>query len=171
VVATDSTFKTLKDLKGKRFALGCCHSTTGNLVPRFMLQEQGVALEDLATVTNLKNHDTVARAVIRGEYDAGAVKDVIARHYAGHGLRILAQSQDIPSVPLVARKGTSPELISAVVKSLLALDRKNPGHRSIMDKIEEEFRFGFVRVAPHDYRDLARLFTSVPLGCSTGCHQ
>lgn len=171
IVPANSTLRSLQDLRGKKVAFGSRHSTSGNLIPRFMLVKSGVKLEELSSVTNLRNHSAVVMAVLKGEYDAGAVKSTVAERYKNHGMRIIASSDDIPSIPLIVRKDAPKELVKAITDALVKLDRRNPEHRKIMENWDHEYKYGFVPATAADYRDIARLFKAIPLGCGTGCHK
>lgn len=170
IVREDSPIRTLRDLKGRSFAFGSLHSTSGNLIPRHFLFEKGITLFDLKSYVNLDSHDAVAKAVLKGKVEAGAVKDVTAYRYREHGLRFLAVSAPIPSVPIVVRKDTSPELVRAVEKALLAIDPKNPKQAERLKGWDPEFRHGFVRAREEDYRSIIKLMESVPEGCGVRCH-
>lgn len=128
VVRADSPLKNIRDLRGKTMAFGSPHSTSSNLIPRYLLWDNGVGLRDLKSFTNLQHHDAVAKAILKGQYDAGAVKDVVAEKYKSHGLRILVWSAPIPAVPLVVRMDTPPDVVKALTTALLKLDRTNPEH-------------------------------------------
>lgn len=171
VVPVNSPIRTLSDLKGKKVAFGSRHSTTGNLIPRYMLRKNGIPLEELGSLANLRNHSSVARAVLKGEFDAGAVRDAVADNFLKHGLRIIAASEELPSIPLVVRKNAPREQVKAISDALVKLDRNNPEHRKLMKKWGSEFKNGFVPATAADYRELARLFKSIPYGCGTGCHK
>ena len=106
-----------------------------------------------------------------GEYEAGAIKDVVAKQYMKHGLRIIASSAELPSVPIVARRDTPKDVIRAVTDALVKLDRRNPAHRKIMENWDEEYKYGFVPAKREDYREIIRMYKSIPLGCGTGCHR
>jgi phosphonate transport system substrate-binding protein len=95
IVREDSPILTLQDLKGKTFAFGDPHSTSGNLIPRYLLFKNGITLFDLKEFVTLGSHDAVAKAVLKGKFAAGAVKDVIAYRYREHGLRFLAESHSL----------------------------------------------------------------------------
>ncbi len=171
IVPNHSPLKSLKDLKDKTLVFGSPHSTSGNLIPRYMLWNSGIKLQDLALFTNLKHHDAVAKAVLKGQYDAGAVKDVIAKKYMNYGLRVLAYSDPLPSVPFVVRKEASPEFIKAVKQALLKLDRNNPEHKKIMATWDDEFKYGFAEANSDDYRMIFGMIRNIPTGCGIGCHR
>lgn len=170
VVPRDSPILRIQDLKKKRFAFGSPHSLTGNLMPRYMLQLAGVNVSELEYQADMKNHDAVTKAILKGQYDAGAVKDLFAAKYQQYGLRVLAYSSPIPSVPLVMRPDTSPQLRHAVTSALLKLDATNPAHRQIMSQWDEEFRHGFAKAFARDYREQIWMFQTIPLGCGMRCH-
>ena len=171
LVRSDSPLKEIKDLRGKSMAFGSPHSTSGNLIPRYLLWDNGVNLRDLKSYTNLQHHDAVAKAILKGQFDVGAVKDVVAEKYKSHGLRILAWSAPIPSVPLVVRKDTPPEIVTALTTALLRLDRNNPAHQKMMQTWDDEFRHGFAPASRDDYQGIFRMIKEIPHGCGVGCHR
>lgn len=171
IVKSDSPIKELKELKGKNFAFGPLLSTSGNLIPRYLLWDNGIPLQSLKSFHNLKHHDDVAKAILKGQYQAGAVKDVVAEKYKSNGLRILAWSDPIPSVPLVVRKDTPPEVIQAITSALLKLDRNNPAHKAIMKSWDDEFCYGFAPAKSEDYSRIFTMIRNIPRGCGIGCHK
>lgn len=170
IVREDSPIRSLLDLKGKSFAFGNLHSTSGNLIPRHFLFQSGITLFDLKSYTNLDSHDAVAKAVLKGKFDAGAVKDVTAYRYQEHGLRLLAVSPPIPSVPIVVRNDAPEELVQSVENALLAIDPADPRMRKRMQDWDPEFRNGFLRANEEDYRPIFQLLESIPGGCGIRCH-
>lgn len=171
IVRADSPLKDIKELRGKSVAFGSPHSTSGNLIPRYLLWDNGIGLRDLKSFENLQHHDAVAKAILKGQYDAGAVKDVVAEKYRPHGLRILAWSAPIPAVPLVVRTDTPPGVVTAITGALLKLDRNNPAHKAIMKTWDDEFCYGFAPAAIADYSGIFRMIRDIPLGCGVGCHK
>jgi phosphonate transport system substrate-binding protein len=113
----------------------------------------------------------VAKAILKGQYDAGAVKDVVAEKYRSHGLRILAWSTPIPAVPLVVRTDTPPGVVTALTGALLKLDRSNPKHKAIMKTWDDEFCYGFAPADIADYSEIFRKIREIPHGCGVGCHK
>lgn len=170
IVREDSPLKRLEDLRNHTFAFSNPHSTSGNLIPRYLLYNQGITLFDLKSFVNLESHDAVAKDVLKGKVDAGAVKDVVAERYRPHGLRFLAESEPIPAVPLVVRKNAPPELVAAVKKALLAIDKDDPAMRERLKGWDPEFSNGFVVASEADYQPIYRMIESIPLGCGQRCH-
>lgn len=171
IVRVDSPLKNIKELRGKSMAFGSPHSTSGNLIPRYLLWDNGVGLRDLKSFSNLQHHDAVAKAILKGQFDAGAVKDVVAEKYKSHGLRILAWSAPIPAVPLVVRKDAPPDVVRSLTAALLKLDRNNPAHQKMMQTWDDEFRYGFAPASKDDYQGIFRMIKDIPLGCGIGCHK
>ena len=170
IVRSDSPIQQLTDLKGKSFAFGDIHSTSGNLIPRDFLFRNGVSLFDLQRFENLDSHDAVAKAVLKGKVDAGAVKDVVAQRYSAHGLRILSFSEPIPGVPIVAHPDAPPELVNALRKALLSIDPKDPVQSRAMADWDPEFRNGFVAAQAEDYQAIFTLLDQIADGCGKRCH-
>ncbi|HCE67181.1 MAG: phosphonate ABC transporter substrate-binding protein [Geobacteraceae bacterium GWC2_55_20] len=171
IVRNDSPLKDIRELRGSTVAFGSPHSTSGNLIPRYLLWDNGIGLRDLKSFTNLQHHDAVAKAILKGQFDAGAVKDVVAEKYKTHGLRILAWSAPIPAVPLVVRKDAPPDVVKALTTALLKLDRKNPAHQKMMQTWDDEFRYGFAPATKEDYQGIFRMIRDIPHGCGIGCHK
>ncbi|MCP4042641.1 MAG: phosphate/phosphite/phosphonate ABC transporter substrate-binding protein, partial [Gammaproteobacteria bacterium] len=103
VVRRDSTLKSLSDLGEKRFAFGDPDSTMGYLVPRYMLLKAGIDGDELGGSEHLKNHKSVAMAVLAGMFDAGAIKESVYRRFEEQGLRVLAWTPPIATHLFVAR--------------------------------------------------------------------
>lgn len=171
IVPDHSPIRSLADLKGKRVAFGYHHSTTGNLVPRSLLLEHKIKIGDLKGVENLRHHSDVARAVLKGEFAAGFVKESTAVRFRDKGLRVVGYSEELPAIPLVARKDVPREMVAAVAAALVKLDRRNPQHQKIMDQWDAEYRNGFVPATAADYKGVSTMFRKRAYGCSTACHK
>lgn len=113
----------------------------------------------------------MARAVLKGEYDAGFIKESTALRFRSQGLRVVASSCELPSIPLIARPGASKQLVESIRKALVRLDRQNPQHRRILDQWDNEYRNGFVSASAADYRGLESMFRKRSYGCSARCHR
>lgn len=170
VTRSDSGIHSIADLKGKRFAFGNLHSTSGNLLPRLLLYEHGVTLFNLGHYENLISHTAVARAVLKGKVDAGAVKDVVAYRYQPHGLEQIAKSEPVPSVPIVARPDADPAMIKALRETLLGIDPSDPAMIARMKNWDPEFRNGFAPATAGDYAPIFQMMEGVPGGCGIKCH-
>jgi len=170
LVRKDSPVKTLADLKGRTFAFGAPFSTTGSLIPGFMLVEAGVPPADLKSTRNFRNHEEVARAVLKGVYDAGAVKDVVAWKFEERGLRVVAMSEELPTAPVAASPSISPDLEKAVTEALLSLGRQGGDEIPGPGPLGPEILHGFERARGADYDFLYKKIVSIPTGCGIRCH-
>ena len=170
VVRNDSDIKSLEDLRGRTFAFGSPHSTSGHLVPRYYLQQNKIGMEDLKSVVHLEKHDNVAKAVLKGVVDAGALKDVMAYRYRDHGLRFLAVTGPIPTVPIAVNPGTPDRITMALKRGLLRLDPDDPEDRQVMQGWDPEFRYGFIEAAPKDFEPISRMIGSLQGTCMRDCH-
>lgn len=120
IVHQNSSITSLAELSGKSFAFASKQSFS-SWMGIWMLKQAGVSLTDLSRYENLSYHDLVAEKVLRGDFDAGMVKAVVAKSYSESGIRILARSPAIPSVPLVAGAHVDTSRIRIVQQSLLRL--------------------------------------------------
>jgi phosphate/phosphite/phosphonate ABC transporter binding protein len=159
ITKQSSSINSIEDLKGSSFAFVDVHSTSGHLIPRGMLIEGGVGLEDLSFYDFLGHHDSVVRAVLKGEFDAGGVIDAIAEKYMDQGLKIIKNSQDIPGFNFCA--GSMEEDQKAAIKiALLELNEENPDTSSVLARIDKYFT-GLSEVKDTDYDAIRTLMSKL----------
>lgn len=153
---TGGSIATLKDLRGKRFAFASRHSTSGYLHPLCFLGKNGVERADFVKAENLRTHEAVVRAVLRGNYDAGAVSASTFMRFAGEGLKTLARTPSHPGFVFAARAPGIPR-VERFRQFLLGMDYSSSELRSKAEGWSPLLRNGFVSVADSDYskvRDL-----------------
>jgi len=155
IVRSDSPIKTLVELSGKRFAFVDRESTMGYVLPRFMLQEAGVRVNQLAQSDFLKSHTNVALGVLNGFYEAGAVKDETYDSYQERGLKVLAKSPPIQEHILVASPQLPEPQIAALGRALHTLKSKE-----VLTAIQSNLT-GFVPVKDADYDSLRQVMQSI----------
>lgn len=155
--ADNKQINSISDLRGKSVAFASRMSTSGYIAPLYELYSKGITLETLSRYVNLKYHDAVAREVLRGGIEAGAVIDSVASRFQDKGLKVIHISAPIPGLPIVARADASPVMIAAVKKALLVLKYDNPEHRRIMDQWDEEFKYGFAEASVSDYESIGKM--------------
>jgi phosphonate transport system substrate-binding protein len=160
----------LSGLKGKTVAFASSKSTSGNLLPRYLLAGAGIHLNDLKGYENFDFHDSVVKAVLKGQYAAGAVRDSVARKYMMLGIEVIAESEEIPMGPLVVGPGVPPSVTEAVKKALLELDPSDPGGQKVLKRLDEDFRNGFTEASDGDYEGVRSQINAVPKTCGLGCH-
>ena len=166
----ESAITSLSGLKGKRVAFASSKSTSGNLVPRYLLANAGIHLGDLEGYTNFDYHDSVVKAVLKGQYDAGAVRDSIVRKYSKLGIEAIASSDPIPTGPLVVGPGTPFAIIENIKKALVGLDPQNSNAQKVLKRLDDDFKNGFTEASDGDYADIREKINAVPQTCGMGCH-
>ena len=150
--SSSSSVRSLKDLKGKRFAFGYRNSTMSHIVPFSMLLDEGVSLSDLQQYKFLSDQHNVALGVLMGDYDAGAANESIFQSYKSRGLKELARTPEVSEHLFIARSTLSAPTINALRKALFAV--KDAGNaQSILSPIKE----GMTALAPVDDRDYDNL--------------
>lgn len=166
----DNPIKNISELKGKSFAFASSKSTSGNLMPRYLLANSGIHLSDLSTYTNFDFHDSVVKAVMKGQYDAGAVRDTTARKYMKLGIDVIAESAMISTGPLVAGPGTPFAVIENIKRALLKLNSLNSDRQNVLKHLDEDYREGFIEATDKDYEDIRSKINAVPQTCGKSCH-
>lgn len=163
IVRQDSQVQNLSNLKGKSFAFGQTLSTAGHILPEYYLMQANIRLKDLKEYSFLRHHDSVANAVLKGQFDAGAVKDIIAYKYQKDGLRFIFVTDPIPTVPIVVRMNAPQEMVKSVRTALLNLNPRDPNHQKKMTQWDEEFKYGFTEVSDSDYDPIRRILRTMPV--------
>ena len=156
VAKANGTVKSLKDLRGRSFAFGDINSTSSHLMPRAVLQEEGIELKDLSYYNFLGHHHDVAHAVLKGDFDAGGIMESIAQKFRGEGLAFIKVSPDIPEFNITVREGIEPEVEAGLRKALLALSFHNPRQKAIIESIDASYT-GFMEAEDGDYSQIMEL--------------
>ncbi|MBC8425456.1 PhnD/SsuA/transferrin family substrate-binding protein [bacterium] len=160
VVRDDSRLESLSDLSGRDFAF-TSPSSMSYWMALHLLRGADLDRDDLGTVANFSHHETVAEKVLRGEFAAGAIKDIVARQYDALGLRILTVSPPIPAVPIAVRPDLDPELMRSVLDALLALDPTRPADAARLTSWDPEFSHGFAVARDEDYDTMRRILKAL----------
>ncbi|PID81765.1 hypothetical protein CSA17_02420 [bacterium DOLJORAL78_65_58] len=154
IVKDNSPIGSLADLTHRRVALPSRKSFSGMWLQRAGLASAGLTVADLDTLQHFKHHETVVWQVLRGNFDAGVVKESLARRYRTRGLRVVALSPAIPGPPLVINRRFRDEATDELVRLLLALDPTDPADRRLMATWTQEFAYGFRAVDRAEFLDL-----------------
>ncbi len=164
VVPVNSSIRNLQDLRGRSFAFGSPNSTQGHLIPRLMLQQAGISLQDLRSYAFHDSHASTANAVIGGRYDAGGLQDTLALTLARRGLvRILAMSDPYPSSGIVAAPDVPSRTVEIVREALLALDPAGRDAGILYHWERSEMPRGFVAARDEEYEALYRIAREIGL--------
>lgn len=155
ITKVDSPIQEIKDVKGKTFAFASRTSTQGHLIPRIILAQHGVTLDNLAAYDWTGSHQMCANAVASGRFDAGGMQDVLGRELAKAGIiRIFHTSKFYPSSGIVANKQVSPEIRDKVKKALLDFEPKGRHAQGLYNWDKTEMPNGFIEAQDGDYAEL-----------------
>ncbi len=138
-----SDIRTLQDLVGKSMAFGSSDSTASFMVPKHYLMRHGFTFDRFSRWSNLSTHDAVARAVLRGTFDAGVIGEPMALPYMNSGLRILEATPPFPGFLIVARASLPPDVLDALRGVLLGIDPASPDIADRSAVWNEVLRHGF----------------------------
>lgn len=132
ITRADSGITNLVELKGREFGFVDRNSTTGYLVPTFLLEQAGLDPASDIQPHFLLNHQAVAEAVERGELLAGAVMQSEFLQYVikkpEPSLRVLATSPLLSRGPIAIRPGLPYQLEKKLLSALVQLHQANlPG--------------------------------------------
>lgn len=169
VTNRDGPINELSQLAGKKFAFAALWSTSGNLLPRYMLAWSGIHLNNLLEYQHFNYHDTIAKKIISHEFDAGAMRLSVAEQYLQYGLKIIATSDPIPTGPMVVSPKTPQDLMQKVQKALLSMSETAEGV-AVLKKLNPDLQGGFVAASDADYVEIRQMINNVPMTCGKGCH-
>ena len=124
----DSAINNLQDLKGKTFAFVDPASTSGNFVPRYVFDKNGIDPEkDFKSLYYSGTHQASLIAVKEGKVDAAAIADEVYDLALDSGtlkksdVKVVFTSDPIPGSPFVVRTNLPKDLQAKLKKALLSL--------------------------------------------------
>ncbi len=153
ITRDDSNIRSLGDLRGKTFAFADIQSSTGHIIPRAMLKEAGIELEDLRYYQYLGHHDEVARGVLKGDFDAGGVMEATAYKFKSEGLRLVQISDDIPEFNICYNPSIDGKDLAVIKTALLSLNESDAEGSLILKSIGKDCT-GFVEATDGDYNGI-----------------
>jgi phosphonate transport system substrate-binding protein len=153
-VRKDSGITSIADLKGKMMALKEPYSSSGYVMPKAYLIQQGLnPVEKSSTDAALgkdevgyvfsNGDDNIIQWVISGKAAVGAVDNISFDKLPDEtkdAFTILAQTDPIPRQLMVARAGLDPAMIEAIKQLLMGLD-KTPEGQAILKKFQTTSKF------------------------------
>ena len=156
IVPLDSPIKSVAELKGHTFVFGAPSSTSGSLMPRFFLQQQGIVPErDFKTVAFSGAHDATVAFVASGRAEAGVLnasvmdKLVEAKNPNAEKVRVLATTPPFFDYNWTVRPGLDPALAKKLTDAFLALDPARPADKEILD-LQRASRFIPTKASNYD---------------------
>jgi methyl-accepting chemotaxis protein len=146
----------MSDIEGKSFAFGDILSTSSYILPRAMLDNVGIDLDSLSYYDFLGHHDDVARAVLKGEFNAGGVMESTAEKFKADGLNIIEYSMNVPEFNICVNKNIPSDLKSAIKQAILELTETNPDDKAILQSISPGYT-GFIEAQYEDYKGIKEM--------------
>jgi phosphonate transport system substrate-binding protein len=156
IVPIDSPAKTLADLKGRNFAFGAPSSTSGHLMPRHFLLQDGIDPDrDFNKLAYSGAHDATVAFVASGRADAGVLNASVFDKLVEKGdanvkrIKVLATTPSYYDYNWTVRPGLDPALVKRLSDAFLQLDPANPAHKPLME-LQRASKFVPTRAANYD---------------------
>ncbi len=147
ITKPDSLLREIEDIRGKCFAFGSTMSTQGHLIPRKMLEDGGITLDDLSRHMYTGSHINAAKAVLNGECDAAGIQDNLAHRLAAEGkIRIMKISDSYPSSIIAYNPAVDNTIVEAVKSALLNFEPLGKHKTSLHEWDKTEMPLGFTRI-------------------------
>ncbi len=167
IVPASSKAKTLADLKGSSFAFGSVSSTSGHLMPRYFLLNNGIDPEKaFAKVAYSGAHDVTAKWVQAGKVDAGVLNESVFQKLLEEKkidpskVRVLWTTPEYFDYNWTVRGDLDRKLAEKIKRAFLALDYSNPEHKIILD-LQRTHKF--IPTGPEDYKAIEEAARSAGL--------
>ena len=138
-ITAQDGIKSLADLKGKTFAFGAPSSTSGHLMPRYFLGQEGLNPDkDFKTVAFSGAHDATVAFVQAGKVDAGVLNASVwdklleQKKVDTAKVRVFATTPPFFDYNWTVRGDLDSKLQARITQAFLKLDPANPAHKEIM---------------------------------------
>ena len=157
-ISANPDVKSLADLKGKSFAFGSVSSTSGSLMPRYFMLQDGIKPETFFSRVGYSGaHDATAAWVQAGKVDGGVLnasvwdKLVAAGKVDTNKVKVFATTPAYYDYNWTVRGTLDPALTAKIKQAFLALDPANPEHKAILD-LQAASRF--IDTKPENYKGI-----------------
>ena len=158
--ASDSR-NSLQDFKGARFTFGAPLSTSGHLMPRYYLEQQGIIPEQFfGEVQYSGGHDKTAFAVQDHVVDLGAANSVIINQMAQRGqigpdtLKIIWETPTFVDYVWAVPATMPTSLVNQIRDAFLELSKIDPAQSVIL---EDQGTDGYLPAALSDFEVLINI--------------
>lgn len=154
-ITADANVKSLADLKGKTFAFGSVSSTSGSLMPRYFMLQDGIKPEShFSRIGYSGAHDATAAWVQAGKVDGGVLNASVWDKLVASGkvdttkVRVFATTPSYFDYNWTVRGNLDLALVAKIKAAFLALDPAKPEHKAILD-LQAASRF--IETKPENY--------------------
>lgn len=145
IAPVDGPVQTMNDLVNRRIAFTERSSSSGFLVPAFLLDQAGLDLAKLRRRTRdvpegkvgyvfTQDQNNTIYWLSRGWIDAGAISDKEFDHLNAiypDRFQIIAESAFMPREVVLHREGLSPDLIDAITATLITMHHSDEGRAAV----------------------------------------
>ena len=157
-ISANPDVKSLADLKGKSFAFGSVSSTSGSLMPRYFMLQDGIKPETFFSRVGYSGaHDATAAWVQAGKVDGGVLNASVWDKLVASGkvdtskVHVFATTPTYYDYNWTVRGTLDPALTAKIKQAFLALDPANPEHKAILD-LQAASRF--IETKPENYKGI-----------------
>lgn len=157
-ITSDPAVKSLQDLKGKTFAFGSVSSTSGSLMPRYFMLQDGIKPEDFfSRVAYSGAHDATAAWVQAGKAYAGVLNASVWQKLVDAGkvdtdkVKVFATTPTYYDYNWTVRGNLDADLQAKIKAAFLALDPAKPEQKAILD-LQAASRF--IETQPANYEGI-----------------
>ena len=166
VVKTDSPYKSIDDLKGKKFAFADPNSTSGHQAPRYFLMEEGYDADTFFGETAFSgSHENSVMALLNGAFDAAATwwrneeysnpKRMEMKGMIEPGQwRVIWKSPKLPSSPWAMSTHLPEQMRRDVTDVLFNIPTADPEAWKVLTTGKAN---GYRRVSHKDYEPIVRM--------------
>lgn len=175
LVRADHPAKTLADLNGARLAFGSRLSTSGHLMPRHFLSEQGLEPGTFfGEIAFTGSHDRAALSVRDGRADVGAVSADIVRQMFADGrlsrsaVRVLWETPSYADYVWVVDRALDEGLVARLRDAFLMLEPDTLEHGKVLSSLDAQV---FIPALSEDFvllADIVRQQGTGPREASSG---
>ncbi len=167
ITQPNSGINSLADLKGKTFTFGSQSSTSGHLMPRWFLLQNGIDPDkDFRRMAFSGAHDATALQVAGGKVDAGAMnisvwnKMLEEKKLDPSQVRVFYTTPPYYDYNWTVRGDLDPALVQRLKDAFLALDPRQPAHKEILD-LQRASKF--IPTTPENYQGIEQAARSAGL--------
>ncbi|UFQ98869.1 putative selenate ABC transporter substrate-binding protein [Pseudomonas wenzhouensis] len=157
-ITSDPAVKSLQDLQGKTFAFGSVSSTSGSLMPRYFMLQDGIKPEDFfSRVAYSGAHDATAAWVQAGKADAGVLNASVWQKLVDGGkvdtdkVKVFATTPTYYDYNWTVRGNLDADLQAKIKSAFLVLDPAKPEQKAILD-LQAASRF--IETTPENYEGI-----------------
>lgn len=167
--------KSFNDFKGSKFSFGSNLSTSGHLMPRFFLAENGINPETFfSEILYSGSHDKTAYNVRDGIADIGAANSVIIDNMIEDGrlnrsdLKVIWETPPYPDYVWAAQAGLGRPALTKIRDAFMSISPSNKDHAAILKRLNAG---GFLPASVDDFKQLGEVGQQSGLLDETSGHE